>query len=189
MENKSNIIIVTVIIVTVILGLIAFLVGKNISDNNNYEEAKKMFESGNYYDALYNYYESLNTSNKQKINNLILEKINNTTWKSERQSNYKNFEDCIGNEYVKINNNVFNRYVSCDATDSKEERKYDWGKGNLILSFKESDNSKVVFEINYGSLYLFVYRNNEMNIETSSVDTTNPYNTQIVYHKFNIVKE
>lgn len=91
---------------------------------------------------------------------------------------YGNFNDCLGNEYVEISNSITHHYVVC------EEDKYDYSENSqIIFSLESIDNSKVVFKLTPSdNLYLFIYRSDDINIETSSVNSSRNY--QMQYHKF-----
>lgn len=72
--KKKNIVIMICIAIVCILSLIIF---NQSANNTSFNKAKELFESGKYYESVSEYYETLNSSNKQKIEKLLLEKISN----------------------------------------------------------------------------------------------------------------
>ncbi len=165
-----------------VIGTIAFII---LYNNNTYNEAKNLFDSGSYYDVFSIYYKKLNGSNKAKIKKLLVEEISHKKWKSQYEMTYTNFNNCVGNEYVEVDNEIANHYIIC----GNEQYEYGGanGKSKINLELQQIDNSKIVFKMTGSdNLYLFIYRNDEINIETGSVNSSRNY--QMFYHKFDVEK-
>lgn len=126
---------------------------------------------------------NINIVNKEKINSIIIDKLNNTNWKSIKETEYGNYNNCLGNEYVEIKDTIANHYIICGV---KKHDDY-MGKNNINLSLEKNEDDKVIFKLtNSDNLYLIISRGENINIALGSFSTTN--NTMIYnkLEKYNI---
>lgn len=182
MRGKSKIIVILIIAITII----SMQVFNIVLNNKSYNKAKDMFEDGKYYDVFTKYYKQLNKANKEKIEDLLIEKVSNKKWKSQYEMNYTNFTECVGNEYVEIDDGIANHYVICG--ELRHEYGGVNGESKINITLQQYDDNKVIFDLgDSDNLYLFIYRSNDINIETGSLSSNRNY--QMSYSKFDVIEQ
>lgn len=179
-EKKKNIIVITTLIIIQIIGVFGFIF---LLNNNTYNKAKVLIEDGEYYEAFNMHYDNLDSFHKNKLEKLIIDEISNKIWKTQRTSKYGFEDNCIGNEYVEINNKIISHYVIC----GKHQFEFS-NKNEINLTLKEVSSSKIIFEMTKSdNLSLFIYSNNDINIQGSAVASAGNY-TELSCYKFIVIE-
>lgn len=165
--------------VIIIVFLTMCLIMTGCSNTDKLDKAKKLFISESYYEAISTYYEKLNSSQKQEINNLILEKVGNKTWKSEERFNHTNYKNCLGSNYTKITSEYVEHYVLCED-ENGEKRKEGYEKYSTYFILDKIENGIIEFQV--GGIYIIIDNSNNIYLESQSVNSSQNY--ALNHHKF-----
>ena len=166
-----------------IAGFTIFIIAA-ISSNqaNKYKDIMNLINNGEYYEAMSNYYEKLNVTNKKKINKYFIEKINKYIWVGDREVQYKgrNNVSCLSKKYISFDedNNMIT-YIDCmeDGYEELEEQYTDKRELSLKID-EEKDSVYGVYRLNMsGTDYYLNFFSNGFYItyESYYTNTGNSY--------------